>query len=136
MMPRLPCLQGIEMFRHLFPSNLTDLLNATEDAFDGTLNVRANGVDSLIEMEFRTWLAKELGATVPLKDLAEDLTQLSARNVEFGRQTSLRLWVMFMEGPSGNYALMGPAQQCTGDLKRQNGVSRRFTQKPAAIRKI
>ncbi|KAL4862785.1 KR domain-containing protein [Aspergillus spectabilis] len=60
---------------------MADLLNISEDSIDDSLNVRANGVDSLIEMEFRTWFARELSATVPLKDLAKDLTQLSARLV-------------------------------------------------------
>lgn len=60
---------------------MANLLNVSEDSFDDSLSVRENGVDSLIEMEFRTWFAKELGATVPLKDLAKDLKQLSARLV-------------------------------------------------------
>lgn len=60
---------------------MASLLNVAEDSFDDSLNARDNGVDSLIEMEFRTWFAKELGATVPLKDLAKDLKQLSARLV-------------------------------------------------------
>lgn len=60
---------------------MASLLNVSEDSFDDTLSVRENGVDSLIEMEFRTWFAKELGASVPLKDLAKDLKQLSARLV-------------------------------------------------------
>jgi NADPH:quinone reductase-like Zn-dependent oxidoreductase/NAD(P)-dependent dehydrogenase (short-subunit alcohol dehydrogenase family)/SAM-dependent methyltransferase/aryl carrier-like protein len=60
---------------------MANLLNVSEDSLDDSLNVRENGVDSLIEMEFRTWFAKELGATVPLKDLAKDLKQLSSRLV-------------------------------------------------------
>lgn len=60
---------------------MANLLNMSEDSFDDSLSVRENGVDSLIEMEFRTWFAKELGATVPLKDLAKDLKQLSSRLV-------------------------------------------------------
>jgi aryl carrier-like protein len=60
---------------------MASLLNVGEDSFDDSLSVRENGVDSLIEMEFRTWFAKELGATVPLKDLAKDLKQLSSRLV-------------------------------------------------------
>jgi NADPH:quinone reductase-like Zn-dependent oxidoreductase/NAD(P)-dependent dehydrogenase (short-subunit alcohol dehydrogenase family)/aryl carrier-like protein len=60
---------------------MANLLNVSEDSFDDSLSVRENGVDSLIEMEFRTWFAKELGATVPLKDLAKDLKQLSSRLV-------------------------------------------------------
>ena len=69
---------------------MADLLNISEDTIDDSLNVRANGVDSLIEMEFRTWFAKELGATVPLKDLAKDLTQLSARLVSLSSFTKFR----------------------------------------------
>jgi NAD(P)-dependent dehydrogenase (short-subunit alcohol dehydrogenase family)/aryl carrier-like protein len=69
---------------------MADLLNISEDSIDDSLNVRANGVDSLIEMEFRTWFAKELGATVPLKDLAKDLTQLSARLVSLSSFTKFR----------------------------------------------
>jgi NADPH:quinone reductase-like Zn-dependent oxidoreductase/NAD(P)-dependent dehydrogenase (short-subunit alcohol dehydrogenase family)/aryl carrier-like protein len=66
---------------------MADLLNISEDSFDDNLNVRANGVDSLIEMEFRTWFAKELGATVPLKDLAKNLTQLSTTLVSLSAFT-------------------------------------------------
>jgi NADPH:quinone reductase-like Zn-dependent oxidoreductase/NAD(P)-dependent dehydrogenase (short-subunit alcohol dehydrogenase family)/SAM-dependent methyltransferase/aryl carrier-like protein len=62
-------------------NKMASLLNVGEDSFDDSLSVRENGVDSLIEMEFRTWFAKELGATVPLKDLAKDLKQLSSRLV-------------------------------------------------------
>ncbi|EAW14856.1 putative polyketide synthase [Aspergillus clavatus NRRL 1] len=69
---------------------MADLLNIPEDSIDDSLNVRANGVDSLIEMEFRTWFDKELGATVPLKDLAKDLTQLSARLVSLSSFTKFR----------------------------------------------
>lgn len=65
----------IKAIRH----KMADLLNISDDSFDDSLNARTNGVDSLIEMEFRTWLGKELGATVSFKDLAKDLTQLSAR---------------------------------------------------------
>jgi methanogenic corrinoid protein MtbC1 len=38
-------------------------------------------------MEFRTWFAKELGATVPLKDLAKNLTQLSTTLVSLSAFT-------------------------------------------------
>lgn len=69
-------------------NKMADLLNVSEDSFDDSLNVRANGVDSLIEMEFRTWITKELGATVPLKDLAKDLTQLSARIIVLSSMTN------------------------------------------------
>lgn len=69
---------------------LSDLLNISEDIIDDTLDVRANGVDSLIEMEFRTWLAKELSATVPLKDFAKNLNQLSAKIVSLSTFTNFR----------------------------------------------
>ncbi|RAL15720.1 KR-domain-containing protein [Aspergillus homomorphus CBS 101889] len=71
---------------------VADLLNVAEDSFDDSLNVRANGVDSLIQMEFRTWFAnaKELGTVVPLKDLAKDLTQLSARLVSLSSFSKFR----------------------------------------------
>lgn len=58
---------------------MASLLNVGEDSFDDNLNIRENGVDSLIEMEFRTWVAKELGTSLSLRDLDKDLKHLSAK---------------------------------------------------------
>ncbi|KAI2086823.1 hypothetical protein LOZ36_003157 [Ophidiomyces ophidiicola] len=48
---------------------LAVLLNVPADQIEAAKSIRANGVDSLIAMEFRTWLAKELGAEIPLIEL-------------------------------------------------------------------
>ncbi|KAI9931732.1 hypothetical protein MW887_010311 [Aspergillus wentii] len=59
---------------------LTSLLNIQEDQLDQEKSIRHNGVDSLIEMEFRTWLGKELGASVSLSDLTtKSITDLSLK---------------------------------------------------------
>ncbi|EEP78083.1 hypothetical protein UREG_02932 [Uncinocarpus reesii 1704] len=48
---------------------LSVLLNVAADQIDSSRSIRANGVDSLIAMEFRTWLSKELGAELPLIEI-------------------------------------------------------------------
>lgn len=48
---------------------LSVLLSVAADEVDPSKSIRANGVDSLIVMEFRAWLAKEVGAELPLLDI-------------------------------------------------------------------
>ncbi|KAI2940983.1 hypothetical protein CBS63078_564 [Aspergillus niger] len=58
---------------------LSHLLNVTEDEINELHDVRTNGVDSLIEMEFRNWLDRELGTTISLEDLtSKSILKLSA----------------------------------------------------------
>ncbi|GLA04568.1 putative PKS/NRPS-like protein biosynthetic cluster [Aspergillus niger] len=61
---------------------LSHLLNVTEDEINELHDVRTNGVDSLIEMEFRNWLDRELGTTISLEDLtSKSILKLSAHVV-------------------------------------------------------
>lgn len=60
---------------------LSVLLNVAADQIDSSKSIRSNGVDSLIAMEFRTWLAKELGAELPLIEIMAEgsITDLSKK---------------------------------------------------------
>ncbi|KMU72582.1 lovastatin nonaketide synthase [Coccidioides immitis RMSCC 3703] len=60
---------------------LSVLLNVAGDQIDSSRSIRDNGVDSLIAMEFRTWLAKELGAELPLIEIMAEgsITDLSKK---------------------------------------------------------
>jgi hypothetical protein len=48
---------------------LSKLLNMAVEDIDPTQSVSAVGVDSLVAVEFRTWLGKVVGADVPLLDI-------------------------------------------------------------------
>jgi acyl carrier protein len=48
---------------------LGSLLAIPVDNIDPNKSVSSNGVDSLVAMEFRTWLVKDLGADVPLLEI-------------------------------------------------------------------
>ncbi|EEP76468.1 hypothetical protein UREG_01317 [Uncinocarpus reesii 1704] len=50
-------------------SKLSKLLSIPVENIDTAKSVSSNGIDSLVAMEFRTWLAKILGADVPLLDI-------------------------------------------------------------------
>ncbi|OAX79463.1 hypothetical protein ACJ72_06218 [Emergomyces africanus] len=50
-------------------SKLSVLLNVSADQIDAGKSTRSNGVDSLIAIEFRTWLAKEAGTELSLIDV-------------------------------------------------------------------
>ncbi|XRM42767.1 hypothetical protein ABZX51_005978 [Aspergillus tubingensis] len=61
---------------------LSNLLNVTEDEINELHDIRTNGVDSLIEMEFRNWLERELDTTITLEDLTSmSILMLSAHVV-------------------------------------------------------
>lgn len=48
---------------------LASLLAIPVENIDPAKSVSSNGVDSLVAMEFRAWVAKDLGADVPLLDI-------------------------------------------------------------------
>ena len=48
---------------------LASLLTIPVENIDPAKSVNSNGVDSLVAMEFRAWVAKDLGADVPLLDI-------------------------------------------------------------------
>ena len=52
----------------------------------------SNGVDSLVAMEFRTWLVKDLGAEVPLLEImgTESLATISERATAVSRLLKLQ----------------------------------------------
>lgn len=60
---------------------LASLLAIPVDNIDPNKSVSSNGVDSLVAMEFRTWLVKDLGAEVPLLDImgTESLATISEK---------------------------------------------------------
>jgi NADPH:quinone reductase-like Zn-dependent oxidoreductase/SAM-dependent methyltransferase/acyl carrier protein len=61
---------------------LSNLLNVSEDEISSEHNIRDNGVDSLIEMEFRNWIDKELKINLPSEDLiSKSISKLSAQVV-------------------------------------------------------
>lgn len=50
-------------------NKLSLLLAIPVDNIDAAKSISSNGVDSLVAMEFRTWLAKDLAADIPLLDI-------------------------------------------------------------------
>ncbi|GES63212.1 polyketide synthase [Aspergillus terreus] len=61
---------------------LSNLLNVSEDEISPEHNIRDNGVDSLIEMEFQNWIDKELKISLPSEDLiTKSISRLSAQVV-------------------------------------------------------
>ncbi|KAF9887261.1 hypothetical protein FE257_010389 [Aspergillus nanangensis] len=61
---------------------LSNLLNVTEDEIREVDDIRTNGVDSLIEMEFRNWLDRELNTQIPVQDLtSQSIFRLSVQAV-------------------------------------------------------
>jgi NADPH:quinone reductase-like Zn-dependent oxidoreductase/SAM-dependent methyltransferase/NAD(P)-dependent dehydrogenase (short-subunit alcohol dehydrogenase family) len=70
---------------------LANLLNVPDDQMDSTKDIRSNGVDSLMEMEFRGWLLKDLGASIPIRELTTgSVRDLSARVVAVSTLACLR----------------------------------------------
>ncbi|GAB1218630.1 hypothetical protein ATERTT37_007893 [Aspergillus terreus] len=62
---------------------LSNLLNVSEDEISSEHNIRDNGVDSLIEMEFQNWIDKELKINLPSEDLiSKSISKLSAQVVD------------------------------------------------------
>lgn len=69
---------------------LSNLLNVTEDEINEFHDIRTNGVDSLIEMEFRNWLERELGTNISLEDLtSKSILELSTHVVTASPLVSL-----------------------------------------------
>jgi hypothetical protein len=50
-------------------NKLSSLLATPVGNIDPARSISSNGVDSLVAMEFRTWLVKDLGADIPLLEL-------------------------------------------------------------------
>lgn len=61
--------EAVEVISNGILRKLSVLLSVPADEVDPSKSIRANGVDSLIVMEFRSWLAKEVGAELPLLDI-------------------------------------------------------------------
>ncbi|KAF7619632.1 hypothetical protein AFLA_001257 [Aspergillus flavus NRRL3357] len=62
---------------------LACLVSSSENDIDAAKSITGNMVDSIIVMELRTWLVKELGADITMTDIMtwESLTELSERVV-------------------------------------------------------
>ncbi|EER23665.1 conserved hypothetical protein [Coccidioides posadasii C735 delta SOWgp] len=50
-------------------SKLSKPLSISVENIDGGKSVSSNGIDSLVAMEFRTWLAKVIAADIPLLEI-------------------------------------------------------------------
>ncbi|PYI18615.1 KR-domain-containing protein [Aspergillus violaceofuscus CBS 115571] len=66
---------------------LSSILSIAEDEIDPSRSVRENGVGSLIEMEFRTWISRDLGLTLDKADF--NVKSLHELSVEVAKLSSL-----------------------------------------------
>jgi acyl carrier protein len=66
---------------------LSGLLSVSAEELDLGKSIRTNGIDSLIAMEFRAWLAKDVGAEIPLLDLmvGDSITALGQKVTSLSR---------------------------------------------------
>ncbi|KAK2806488.1 Type I Iterative PKS [Emmonsiellopsis sp. PD_5] len=66
---------------------LSSLLSVSSEEVDLSKSIRTNGIDSLIAMEFRAWLAKEVGTEMPLLDLmvGDSITELAQKVTSMSR---------------------------------------------------
>lgn len=71
-------------------TKLSKLLNISIENIDPSKSVSSNGGDSLVAVEFRTWLAKVVAADVPLLDIlgTMPITGLSAKVVSVSKLVS------------------------------------------------
>ncbi|KAL4867936.1 hypothetical protein BDV12DRAFT_197797 [Aspergillus spectabilis] len=59
---------------------LSSILSIADDEIQPLRSIQENGVDSLIEMEFRTWCSKELGANLTKADITtKSLEEISGK---------------------------------------------------------
>ncbi|KAF3481104.1 uncharacterized protein GIQ15_03863 [Arthroderma uncinatum] len=75
---------------------LSKLLSISVENIDSNKSVSSNGVDSLVAVEFRVWLAKVVGADVPLLDIMSSmpiagLTGLAAKAAVLSNQIPANL---------------------------------------------
>ena len=61
--------EAVGIIRDGIRHKLASLLAIPIDNIDPNKSVSSNGVDSLVAMEFRTWIVKDLGADIPLLDI-------------------------------------------------------------------
>ncbi|EED14251.1 polyketide synthase, putative [Talaromyces stipitatus ATCC 10500] len=73
--------EAVGIVRDGIRHKLASLLAIPVDNIDSNKSVSSNGVDSLVAMEFRTWLVKDLGAEVPLLEImgTESLATISEK---------------------------------------------------------
>jgi NADPH:quinone reductase-like Zn-dependent oxidoreductase/NAD(P)-dependent dehydrogenase (short-subunit alcohol dehydrogenase family)/SAM-dependent methyltransferase len=62
--------EAAEIVQEEISNKLATLLNYPAEQVAQDQSVRLNGADSMLEMEFRSWLGRDLGATVTYADLA------------------------------------------------------------------
>ncbi|EFR04190.1 hypothetical protein MGYG_07197 [Nannizzia gypsea CBS 118893] len=75
---------------------LSKLLSISVENIDPNKSVSSNGVDSLVAVEFRVWLAKVVGADVPLLDIISSMpiagpTGLAAKTAILSNQVAASL---------------------------------------------
>ncbi|KAL4890686.1 hypothetical protein BDV59DRAFT_194827 [Aspergillus ambiguus] len=74
--------QASVVMSHEIRRKLSSLLNVSEDEINEERNIRENGVDSLIEMEFQSWINKELSISLHTEDLiSNSIIKLGAQVV-------------------------------------------------------
>jgi acyl carrier protein len=68
---------------------LSSLLSTPAGNIDPSKSISSNGVDSLVVMEFRAWLVKDLGADIPLLELTgtSSITTLSHKIASLSKLT-------------------------------------------------
>lgn len=61
--------EAIDIVRDAIRNKLASLLAIPLDNINPDKSVSSNGVDSLVAMEFRTWVVKDLGSEIPLLEI-------------------------------------------------------------------
>ncbi|GAM42162.1 hypothetical protein TCE0_043f15878 [Talaromyces pinophilus] len=84
--------EAVTIVRDGIRHKLASLLAIPVDNIDSNKSVSSNGVDSLVAMEFRTWLVKDLGAEVPLLEImgTESLATVSEKAAIVSRLVKLQ----------------------------------------------
>ncbi|KAL4878719.1 hypothetical protein BJY04DRAFT_220786 [Aspergillus karnatakaensis] len=72
--------EAVDVVLQGITKKLSSILSIAEDEIQPSRSIQENGVDSLIEMEFRTWCSKELGATLTKGDITtKSLEEISGK---------------------------------------------------------
>lgn len=84
--------EAVTIVRDGIRHKLASLLAIPVDNIDSNKSVSSNGVDSLVAMEFRTWLVKDLGAEVPLLEImgTESLATVSEKAATVSKLVKLQ----------------------------------------------
>ncbi|KAH8588918.1 putative polyketide synthase [Bisporella sp. PMI_857] len=82
---------AVDVISNSIRTKLSDLLAIPADNIDPVRSISSNGVDSLVAMEFRTWLSKNLKAEIPLLEITgpNSITTLSEKIASISSLVSL-----------------------------------------------